>query len=150
MTKTLLLMLSLGYATHVLASEENTFDFERKGFHFGLGGTAAVIEVDPHILPLISLDLGYNFTETFALNVTAKSILLVNFVGAEAKFYAEESNDTWFVTTAINREYSMGEAPIENMYGAGVGYARKNVEIELNATGRRGKAAGFLTYKYIW
>jgi len=145
----ILLVLSLGYVTQAWASG-TIVDFERKGFHFGLGGTAAIIEVDPHMLPLLSVDLGYNFTENFALNMTTKTILLVSFVGLEAKLYTKESNDTWFVTTAINREYSIGEGPIENLYGIGVGYARKNKEIELSATGRKGKGAVFLTYKYIW
>jgi len=150
MIKILFVVLGLGYATHMLASEESTLDFERKGFHFGLGGAIAIIELDPHILPLLSIDVGYNFTENFAFNMTTKTILFVSFVGLEAKLYTKESNDTWFVTTAINREYSIGEGPIENLYGAGVGYARKNKEIELSITGRKGKAAGFLTYKYIW
>lgn len=146
MKKTLILLTLLQY---IQASEIEVFE-GRKGFHFGLGITGAVIETDPYVLPLLSLDLGYNPTETFALNITTKTILLVNFVGIEAKLYNNESSDTWFVTTAVNREYAMGDSPIEDMYGAGIGYAVKNVEVVLSVTGNSGEVAGFLTYKYIW
>ena len=143
------ILIALGLLQALHASEAEVFE-GREGFHFAAGMTAGVIEIHPYMVPLLSLDLGYNFTETFALNMTMKTILMVNFVGLEAKLYDKESSDTWFVTTAVNREYIIADGPIENMYGAGVGYAVKNVELELSAMGRKGKAAGFLTYKYIW
>ncbi len=152
MNKTLLLLLTLGYTTHAWASENNTLDFNRKGFHFGLGASMAIvhmIESDKSTLPLLNLDVGYNFSENFALNITTKNILITGYIGIEAKYYLYENPDTWFTTTALNRRYDAYHKPVY-VYGAGIGHAIKNYELELSATGRKKEFAGFLTYKYFW
>jgi len=160
MTKILLVILSLGYATQVLASEESTLDFEREGFHFGLGTGASIktddikdVFLDLEVVPLLSLDMGYNFTDTFALNLISRNILRV---GVEAKLYNSKSTNTWFETVSINRLYVFDRENSIPSYSAGLGYAWEHYEIEIGVTYSKkyenlGKTDGLiLSYKYIW
>ena len=149
MVKILLVILSLGYTTTLWSLDDNVLDFERKGFHFGLGIVGAVIETDPHVLPFLALDVGYNFTETFSLSVTSKTSFAL-LVGVEAKLYTKESADTWFATIGLNRLYGIGSEHGETLFGAGVGYALEHAEVEVSVAFNKEGAICLLTYKYIW
>ena len=151
MSKILLLLLGIASTTQAEALDD-TLDFNRKGFHFGLGASVAtthMIESEKSTIPLLDLDIGYNFSENFALSITTKNLFTIGYVGIEAKYYLYENTDTWFVTSAMNRRYEGYHTPI-NVYGGGIGYAMKNDELELSIASRKKESAGFLTYKYIW
>lgn len=122
---------------------------QREGLSFDIGMSMVTDDPNEGAVPLLYLGLGYYSSPQAYVGVKLDSILLVNILALQGKYYFEDSKYTPFVLGSIGGYMAGGHGSSEGVTSTvGLGYAFDELEIDISGIFIDDSVAGMLGIHY--